>query len=275
MKRLDIEPIREAWRVFRSHNGRMLAGSIAFSSLLSFVPLCLLVVRFAALFIDPSTAHETLINDLSRWVGPEGATTIAELLGRAQSSGTHASVLGAAVLVWGATRLFSVVRRALDTLWGLDAVDDTLKEKAARFLEVRLRSFGLVLSIGAVLVVLAFLHTGVSMARQWANLPILGQIGEVVLSYAVTTMLFAGIYRVLPSKTVSLRDATIGGAITSMLFTTGSVLTGSYIAWQTTRSPFGTATSLVLLLVWVYYSAHAFLFGAAITAARARRMGAL
>jgi membrane protein len=271
-----VAVVKDAWRAFSSQGGRLLAGAIAYSALLSLVPLFLLVVRLAALVTDASTARATLLANLTRWVGPSGAETIGELLERAEHSGTHATVIGAVVLVWGATRLFGAVRRSLDVLWGTaPSVEDTVRDKAERFLQNRLLGFLFVISIAGALVVLAFLHGALAMVDEVWDLPTVGRVGEVLLSFAMTAALFAAIYRVLPSKTVPLRDAATGGVITAALFTAGAIATGAYVAHQAARSPFGTATSLVLMLVWVHYSAHAFLFGAAITAARAKRKGLL
>lgn len=268
--------LRDAWRSFSSQGGRLLAAAIAFNSLLSLVPLFVLAVHFAALFTDQEVARKALIGNVARWVGVQGASTIEDLLARAQASGKHATIVGAIVLIWGSTRLFGALRRALDTLWGTaPALEDTMRNKAERFLEHRLRGFAFVVAIGLLLVVLVFAQAAISMARQWTDMPFLGHLAEIGLSFAVTTMLFAAIFRVLPTKAVPLKDAAIGGLITSLLFTLGAVLTGAYVAHQATTSPFGAASSIVLLLVWVHYSAHSFLFGAAITAARAKRNGTL
>lgn len=272
--------LRDAWRAFASQGGRLLAGGIAYSALISIVPLFILVVRVAALFTDETTARTTLLTDVARWVGAEGAATLGELLTRAEQSGTHTTIVGACVLVWGATRLFGAVRRSLDVLWGTSpSLDDTVKNKAERFLEHRLRGFVFALLIGVGLVGLTFAHALLAMVREISPSDALGEwggkIGEIALSFAATSLMFGGIFRVLPSKAIPVYDAAIGGLLTSALFTAGSMLAGEYIAHQAAKSPFGGATSIVLLLVWVHYSSHAFLFGAAVTAARAKRKGVL
>ncbi len=267
---------REAFRTFSSQGGRLLAAAIAFNALLSLIPLLLLARKFAALLTDRQTARVTLLHDLTRWVGADGASTIGDLLARAEGSGTQATVLGAVVLVWGSTRLFGALRRSLDMLWGTAAsMEETMRNKAERFLEHRLRGFLFIVVIGALLVVLAFAHAAIAVVREATELPVVGHVGEILLSFAVTALLFAGVYRVIPTKRVPMRDAIIGGTITALFFTLGAVGTGAYVAHQATKNTFGAATSIVLLLVWVHYSAHAFLLGAAITAARAKQRGAL
>lgn len=272
----SVAIVREAFRTFSSQGGRLLAAAIAFNALLSLIPLLLLVLKFAALFTDQQTARATLLKDLTRWVGPDGSSTIGDLLSRAQSSGAQATVLGAVVLAWGSTRLFGALRRSLDMLWGTaSSMEETMRNKAERFLEHRLRGFFFIVVIGALLVVLAFAHAAIAVVREATDMPVLGHVAEILLSFAMTALLFAAVYRVIPTKRVPMRDALIGGIITAVFFTLGAVLTGAYVAHQATKNTFGAATSIVLLLVWVHYSAHSFLLGAAITAARAKQRGAL
>jgi membrane protein len=272
--------LKDAWRAFASQGGRLLAGAIAYSALISILPLFVLIVRVAALFTGEAKARATLLKDVARWVGPQGAETLGDMLARAERGGAHTTIVGACVLVWGATRLFGAVRRSLDVLWGTSpSLDDTMKNKAERFLEHRLRGFAFALVIGVGLVGLSFAHAALGMIREISPnatmARVSGTVGEVALSLIATSLMFAGIFRVLPSKAIPVVDAAIGGVLTSALFTTGGLLAGAYIGYQASRSPFGAATSIVLLLVWVHYSAHAFLFGAAVTAARAKRKGVL
>ncbi|NUP10586.1 MAG: YihY/virulence factor BrkB family protein [Polyangiaceae bacterium] len=271
-----IAVLKDAWRVFASQGGRLLAGAIAYSAVLSLVPLLLLTVQVAAVFMGEGTAHATLLANLTRWVGVDGAQTIGDLLTRARHGGAHETVIGAAVLVWGSTRLFGALRRSLDALWDVaPPLEDTMRNKAQRFVEYRLRGFAFVIVCGFVLVALAFGHAALAMVRRFWDLSLFGTVGEIVLSFLLTAAMFAGMFRLLPTKAVPIHDATVGGLITSALFTAGALLAGQYVAHQAASSPFGAATSVVLLLVWVHYSAHTFLFGAAITAARAKRKGLL
>jgi membrane protein len=266
----------EAWRAFASQGGRLLAAAIAFNALLSLLPLFILMVSFAALFTDEAVARAALLENLNVWIGPSGVSTVSDLLARAGGSDRTSTLIGGAALVWGATRLFATVRRSLDMLWGhAPSLDDTVKERAEKFLEHRLRGLALVVGLGFLLAMLVFLQTGVSMAQETTNSRVLGKIGQISLSFGATAAIFSVIYRVLPTKAVPFYDATVGGALTAVLFTLGANIAGALVGHYATTSTFGAASSIVVLLLWVNYSAHAFLFGAAITAARAKRRGVL
>ncbi len=259
--------VREAFRIFGVRGGRVLAGALAFSAILSVVPLLLLALRVASLITGEEAARATLHDHLARWVGELGASNIEEWLGQTQGEGKSASVFGFAVLIYGSTRLFSTLNRAFDLLWGIDPMaNSTLRDRAKTFVFRRALSFLLVVFIGLVLVALVFGHAVLEGVRAYDLLAVVPHRWmEYAVSFVATAVLFAVLFRVVPSTRIRVRVAAIGGVVTAALFTLGTLLVGGYIAHKAVESAFGAATSVVLLLLWTYYSAHVFFYGAALT----------
>ncbi len=264
--------VAASWRTFSDRGGRLLSAAVAYYALLSLVPAFVIAVQIAALFTDEQRARAILLVHVGRWVGAAGATTVGDLLAHAENAGTRVSVLGAAALVYGATRLFANLTRALDILWGVRAPTDiTLPERAAGVLRRRLLAFSLVVGIGLLLATLVGAQMLLAAARETTGLGhgAWERVVETVLSFGVTIGLFATIFGVLPTARVPWRDALVGGFWTALLFTVGSLLVSAYVGHKAGDSTFGAATSVVLLLLWLHYAAHAFFFGAALTATRA------
>lgn len=260
--------LTEALRIFSVRGGRVLSGALAFSAILSVVPLLLLALRVASLVIGEAEAKATLSAHLQHWVGEVGAQNIAEWLGRTKGESSGASVIGAVVLVYGSTRLFSTLNRSFDLLWGIDPLaNSTLRDRARHFIVRRGLSFLLVVFVGVMLVGLTCGHAILETLRQYEDVfvvPVRRWL-EYLVSFSATTALFAVLFRVVPSERIDLKVAGIGGLVTALLFTLGTALVGGYIAHKAVESVFGAATSVVLLLLWTYYSAHVFFYGAALT----------
>ena len=261
--------VQEAFRIFSIRGGRVLSGALAFSAILSVVPLLVLALKVAALITGEAAARRTLYSHLAHWVGDVGAQNIAEWLGRTSSRDTEASVLGFVILVYGSTRLFSTLNRAFDLLWSIDPMaNSTFRDRAKIFLVRRLFSFLLVVFVGIMLVCLVFGHTVLETLREYEaafGVTPMHRWLEYAVSFVATSLLFAVMFRVVPSTRIQVRVAAVGGVVTAVLFTFGAALVGGYIAHKAVESVFGAATSVVLLLLWTYYSAHVFFFGAALT----------
>jgi membrane protein len=264
--------VAASWRTFSARGGRLLSAAIAYYALLSLAPGFVIAVQVAAVFTDEALARAVLLRHIARWVGPAGASTVGELLLRAEEAGAGASVVGALVLAYGATRLFANLTRALDILWGVEPEGDrALHERALGVLRRRLLAFGLVAGIGLVLAALIGAQVVLAAARETTGLGhgVLEHVFESVASFGLTIGLFTTIFGVLPTARVPWRDALVGGFWTAALFTVGSLLVSAYVGRKAGDSTFGAATSVVLLLLWLHYAAHAFFFGAALTATRA------
>lgn len=270
--------LRDTARIFSRHDGRMLAGATAFFALVSVAPMLLLALVVAGAVVDARTAHTELLQGLGTWLGADGARAVAALLANAQASTsrTEVTALSAAVIVWGATRLFSNLQRALDHLWGVRARDhEALRDKAVKQVKRRALSFALVTLCGTALVVAIAVRTAFSAAERLlpVALPTRWHLLDHGLTLGALGALFAVVFRVLPHARVAWRDALVGAAVTTVLFALGRVLVSLYLRRKSLDSTFGAAGSVVALLLWVYYSAQIFFLGAAFLAARARHLG--
>ncbi len=266
---------RDAAHTFSQRGARLMSGSVAFYALVSVVPILVIALELAALVVDEQQASSTVSAELEAWVGPTGAATVLSLVravrGRPHSGMT--SVLGALVLVYASTRLFSQLTIALDILWETPPEPDPRDwaERLRRQVKRRGLAFAMVLLVGVSLTVTVLLHAALAAGRRASGFEVpVSRLVEAPASLLLTSLLFAAMFRLLPRGRVNLRDALVGGAVTSVLFTAGALVVTAFVARRDT-TVYGAAASLVVLLLWMHYSAQAFFFGAAFTRAHARR----
>lgn len=270
--------LREALQGWFDDEAPSMGAALAFYTLFSMAPLLLLVISVAGLVIGEDVARGLMHGQLVTLLGESGAAAVQSVLTAAadHDEGLAAAAASFVTLVIGATTVFAELRRDLDRIWGYRA---PRARGVWRLLGARLWSFGLVLTIGFLLMVsLALSATVAALGSLWsATLPgsafVLRAL-EFFTSFAVITALFAMIYKILPSARPSWRDVWTGASVTSLLFWLGKWLIGIYLAKSAVASPFGAAGTLVVVIVWVYYSAQIFFLGAEFTRAHARRRGA-
>jgi membrane protein len=267
---------RDAFRIFSERGGRLMSGSIAFYSMLSVVPILVIALHVATLFFDAKSVTPTLQYELARWVGEGGARTVLALATQIQSGGgsTLANLLSALTLLYASTRLFSQITTALDLLWSTPPAPraKTFAERLVRQLERRGMAFAMVLVAGLMLIALVLFHAVMAAVRHAVGVDAApaSRAVEALGSFAVTVALFSLVFRFLPRGKVAFGDAMIGGVITATLFTLGSLAITAYVTRRDTNV-YGAASSLVMLLLWVHYSAQVFFLGAAFTRAHAAR----
>jgi membrane protein len=270
--------LADTLRTFARNDGRMLAGATAFFALVSVAPMFLIALVLAGALTGEQRAHHELLRGVRLWVGSDAAMALGSMLDnvRRSHSGSEVTVLSVVVIAWGATRLFSHLQRALDHLWGVRLRHDAvLRRHAFGQARRRLVSFSLVLVCSVGLLASVVLRTaivatghlfGMTARLHW-------RIFDHVLSFGVVTLLFGLIFRVLPSVRIGWRQAAEGALVTSGLFTVGRVAMAAWLGRKSLSSTFGAAGSVVLLLLWTYYSAQIFFLGASFIAARARHRG--
>jgi membrane protein len=269
------ELCRDAFRIFSERGARLLSGSIAFYALLSVVPILVIALRVTGLFVDSAQIEGVVFQELSRWVGENGARTVLALVWQVRHKGETGSMsfVGALVLIYGATRLFSQLTRALDLLWDTPPAPEAAGwgERIVRQVERRVLAFLMVLVVGVLLLATFFFQAGLASARRLlVDSAPLSRGVEAILSLVATAVLFALIFRVLPRAKVTWLDALLGGAVTSLLFTVGSLAITAYVT-RRDMTVYGAASAIVMLMLWVHYSAHAFFLGASFTVANFRR----
>jgi membrane protein len=248
-----------------------MGAALAYYTLFSIAPLILIVISIAGLVFGREAAQGEIVGQLQGLMGEQGAQAVEALIasaGKSNSSALAGSVLSFLLLAFGATTVFGELQDAFDRIWRVQ-----VQPRASglwSLLRARVLSFGMMLGISFLLMVSLILSAGISALGNWAG-PLFGigeavmQVMNVLLSFVLITVLFAMIYKIMPRAKVEWSDVWIGSVVTSLLFATGKFLIGLYIGKSGVASGFGAAGSLIVLLVWVYYSAQIFLLGAEFT----------
>ena len=268
---------KEAARAWSDDEAASMGAALAFYALFSMAPLLLLVISILALIVDAEVASRLIFDQLAQLLGEQGANAVRGVLQASKegADGIIAAAISFAMLVVGATTVLAELQRDLDRIW-------RYKPPPGRGLWVllgsRLWAVGLVLAIGFLLLLTLVLSAAVSaLGSLWAEyLPgtaLLLRVLELGVSFLVVTGLFAMIYKILPNARIPWSDVWVGAAITSVLFGVGKWLIGLYIGKSSVASPFGAAGTLVVVILWVYYSSQVFFLGAEFTHAYARRRG--
>jgi membrane protein len=268
---------REAVSRWLDDRAPSMGAALAYYTIFSIAPLIVIAIAVAGFFFGTDAARGEIFSQLRDVVGDEAATAIQGLVRSAghRGKGTFAALLGILALLVGATSVFGELQSALDVIW------EAPKARGAGvwgFLRGRLLSFGMVLGIGFLLLVSLILSAGLSaLGHFWSDaLPgreTLLQTIDFLVGFTVITGLFALIYKLLPRCAIRWKDVWIGAIVTSLLFSIGKLAIGLYLGKSGVASGFGAAGSLVVLLLWVYYSSQIFLFGAEFTRVYADRHG--
>jgi membrane protein len=261
--------IKETFIGWHRDDASQLAAALAFYAVLSFAPTAVIVVAISGLVFGREAARGELASKMQEWIDPRSAEFIQDAIASAgeASSGIIAALISLITILFGSTRLFAQLQAALNKVWGVQLKPG---RGVKGIIHNRLLSFIMVLGFGFF--VLCFLLATTllpAMSHFLSNL----QVVNFLVSFVVTTLLFAMIYKILPDVRIAWRDVWIGSAVTSLLFTLGKFLIGLYIGFSNIGSAYGAAASLFVLLIWVYYSAQVFLLGAEFTEVYATRCG--
>lgn len=257
-----------------------MGAALSYYSVFSMAPLLLIVISVAGLVFGEEAARGELFGQLSGLMGADAAKTIENLLVSVNkpAQGIVSTLIGLAVLLIGATTVFGELQNALDRIWRAPA--RATSGGLWNLVHTRLLSFGMVLGIAFLLMVSLVLGAVVSALGKWWGDAFIGweitaQLINIVLGFALTTGVFAMIYKLMPRVQVRWYDVWIGAAVTALLFTVGRFLIGLYIGKSGVASSFGAAGSLIVIFVWVYYSAQVFLMGAEFTWLYAKTYGSM
>ena len=252
-----------------------LGAALAFYSVFSLAPLLMIAVSIAGLVFGRDVARNGIVEQLRGLVGLEAARSIEMMVdvSRKPASNIVAIAIGIIAVLLGASGVFGQLQDALNVIWDAPTRQG---RPILRMLQDRFLSFTMVLGCGFLLLVSLVVSAGLaalndSVGRVIPMEPLLLQIVNLLVSFAVTTLLFAMIFKVLPDVDIAWRDVWIGAAMTSLLFSIGRFLIGLYLGESNIASAYGAAGSLLLLLLWTYYSAQILLFGAEFTQVCANR----
>ena len=247
-----------------------LGASLAYYTLFAVSPILLIAIAIAGAVYGPEAVRGQIVNEIGGLIGRDGAQAIQAILQGAHRNptGTLAVVIGSVTLIIAASGAFLELQHAINTIFRVKT--DPKKSGLKRLILSRLRSFGVVVSIGFLLLVSLLVSAALTalsarIQRTVVGGPAVLQLINVVVSLAVMTLLFGLIYRLLPDVRLAWRNVWIGAFVTSILFSIGKFLIGLYLGHSTVASSYGAAGSIVVLLVWVYYSAQVILLGAEFT----------
>lgn len=255
-----------------------MGAALAYYTIFSIAPLLLIVISIAGFFFGDQAARGEIFSQLEGMLGASGALAVQGLLKsvRNPTESVMATTFGVILLLVGATSVFGELQDALDRIWR--APVSAGQSGVWGLIRARLLAFGMILAIGFLLMLsLAASAALAALTKWWAPVfsdwAVAASIIEFASSYIVVTVIFAMIYKIMPRVRIAWKDVWIGAAATALLFTVGKFLIGVYIGRSGIASGFGAAASLVMVLVWVYYSAQIFLLGAEFTWVYAHTFG--
>jgi membrane protein len=250
-------------------------AAIAFYAITSLAPVLLIVIAIAGMVFGRDAAENAISGQFSTLMGNQAADVLQSVIASAstKSSSIVAAVVGIAMLIATASGVFGEMQAALNTIWKTRSRETAL----SRLIRARITSLGLVAALGFLLVVSLVVSAGLTaFANYLDRLPVGTLILSAVnfaVSWLLLAVLFGAIYKVLPDRTLRWTDVIVGALMTSLLFNIGKTLIGWYIGSSAVASSYGAAGGLIVLLLWVYYSAQIFLFGAEFTKTYANTHG--
>lgn len=264
-----VNLFRRSFDEWNRHNDTRLGAALAFYTILSISPLVILTIAIVSLIYSQSAAKTHLLDEVQSLVGWQGRVSVESILdsGRKFSTGIVSTIVGVVTLLVGASGVFQELRADLNEIW--DARPNSASGIRG-ILRERVFSFGLVLAVGFVLIVSLLISAALAaIAKFFSNLlpvpPLLLDLFNNLVSLVGIAVLFACILKYVPACRVEWKDVRIGATVTAILFVIGKALLGIYLGMSSTASSYGAAGSLVVLVVWVYYSAQIFYYGAEFT----------
>jgi membrane protein len=255
-----------------------LGAALAYYTVFSLAPLMTIAIAMAGFFFGKEAAQGQIFDELRVLLGEQGGKAVEEMVQSANAqptAGIVATIISIVMLLVGASGVFGQLQASLNTIWGV-------KPKPGRgvlgIIQDRLLSFGFTLVVGFLLLVSLLLTAGIALVADWVGglMPgseTIAQMLNILFSLAMITLLFAMIFKFLPDAKIAWRDVWVGAFITAALFTIGKFALGIYLGKSGVASSYGAAGSLIVLLLWVYYSSQILFFGAEFTQVYANRFG--
>jgi membrane protein len=254
-----------------------LGAALAFYTALSIAPLLVIILGIAAFFLGDDAASGQITTQMESMVGQEGASAISDMIKNADkpTAGTIATVLSVITLLFGASGVFGQLQSSMNTIWEVEP-------KPGRgiwgMIRDRFLSITMVLGMAFLLLVSMVVSAGIAAAGNVmtglvGDSPWISHAIHIATSLVVLTLLFAVLFKYLPDVKIGWRDVMLGAFVTAVLFTLGKFAIGLYLGYSSMASSYGVAGSFVVLLVWVYYSAQIFFFGAELTQVYANNYG--
>jgi membrane protein len=269
-----LRTLKDALTAWWNDQAPSKGAALAYYSMFSIAPLLYLIISIAGLFVGPDAVRGMVFEQVAALMGQNGAEAIREMLAHVSEpkTGAMTTAVSIAVLLFSASSVFGQLQTALDTIW---RVPETEKRKEQAngvwsFLRSRLLTFGMVFGLAFLVTVSLLLSAALSALGKWWG-PFFGrweaiaQFSDIVVNFGVLTVVFGAIYKLMPRAHIQWRDVWVGAFVTAVLFVIGKFLIGLYLGKGDVGSSFGAFGSIVIVMVWVYYSAQIFLLGAEFT----------
>lgn len=264
---------RDAFRQWQEDKAGRLGAALSYYSIFSLAPLLMITIGIVSLIYGEQAARGEMVREIERTVGEPAALAIQELLKTTRDSGssTMATIIGLAMLLFGASGVFIQLQDALNTIWKVSPPSGL---GLIGIVRDRVLSFTAVLGTGFLLLVSLVVSAGLTALSRFLTpdaVPggiFLWQTVTGLVSLGIIALLFAMLFKLLPAAPLRWRDVWGGALVAALLFTLGKHLLGLYLGRSGTASAFGAAGSLVVIMIWVYYSAQVFLYGAEFTRAQ-------
>jgi membrane protein len=277
--KLLVQLSRQAVADWQADFAASMGAALSFYTLFSLAPVIVIAIAVAGLVFAQNAVEGQVFAQLQNLLGEKGAAAAQRLVESASTPRASwiATIIGLVTMLIGATTVFAELQSDLDRIW---KVTTRTHSGAWQFLRARVLSFGLVLGIGFLMLVSLVITAALTALGQWwaswfGGWALLLQFANFLLSFVLTTGLFAMIYKILPSCTVAWRDVWIGATVTALLFSLGKLAIGVYLGHSNVTAGYGAAGSIAVLLLWVYYAAQIFLLGAEFTHVYATSHGSL
>jgi len=264
-----ISLLKRTAEKWNAHNAPSLGASLAYYTLLSLAPLVVLVVALAAIFLPRSAAEQDLLVQARHLAGASAADTLHSVLMSSDHAkgGVLASSLAIVTLLFGASGVFAELRQSLNIIWDAPPDSGGVREIIVQ----RLATFVMVITLGLLLLLSLLVSAAIGVGEHYfaevvpAGTAVVSEVVNVLASLAAISVLFGLIFKFIPNVPITWRDVGIGALFTAVLFTIGRMLLAFYLATAGVGSTYGAAGSIIALVVWVYYSAQIFFFGAVFT----------
>lgn len=274
-----LDLFKQTWKEFGDDKAQRLGAGLAYYTVFSIAPLLLIAVAIAGMVFGHKAASGAIQQQLAGALGESTAKAVNEMIVSASKpkSGTLATIIGVVTLLFGAAGVFGQLQEALDTIWNVE------RANSAGFIGMikdRFLSMAMVFGIGFLLLVTLVIDTAISAMGKWIGPRVPGgeamlQSVQMIVSFGLVTVLFALTFRYLPHVRVAWKDVWSGAAFTSFLFVVGKLGLSLYIGKAAVGSAYGAAGSLVIILIWVYWSSQILFFGAEFTQVYARAHGSM
>jgi len=273
-----LELFKTAFSEWRKDQSAVLGAALAYYTVFSLAPLLLIALAVAGLVFGEEAAKNQITTQISGLIGSEAAEGVNEMVQGAsrKTSGVLATILGVGALILGASGVFGQLQAAMNQIWD---VETKVQGGILKFFKDRFLSISMVM--GTCFLLLVSLLASAAINTVTSRFGTVGdgrsaflQVADFVISFVVITVMFAALFKFLPETRIEWRDCWLGAVFTSLLFAIGKILIGVYIGRSGIASSYGAAGSVLVILLWVYYSAQILFFGAELTKAYSERVGA-